>query len=525
MGEKPENNEVMSIIPPEVLEWIKLERVQIKEVTDTHYKVRYGGEEVTIAKSTRSYFVEGGGGSGGMGLTLDLRQKLCLTMGGIFQDKNAPDEFKTVMIFHELREREYKRQEMEKAHQRAVHDEILYVLKYLPPELHEAYFKWADAYRNRRKKTDKMAEEKVIETNRRRQELLRGMGLSPIQDNPNSFVVPNQSASQLRITLKPISTEDPSKSTHKTWKCFTVDTSNELLQFPDPLAERDLGTGHLGAYLHAIKAYGEEIKWANEMGYFDDGHDAFRNPSLPIGHMWTIPPENDLNSMTKKYDINGVAHDWQSSKPCMGLRLSDTFKQWLSETVGDLPIKDWAYASFDDGIQFMIRDDATSDDAQPARRYREFHEPKLREWNEQFAPIEGLYEAFQERLDFLKEQGFHLTENSYQKGNPKVTSCKKLPNIEIGIISPMEFLNKMGGGALNDAQAKEYCAADFPGFIIRSQYHPIHPLHGKPLAMADIEREINNINPEKSEKSQSVKQVANHHYPDSHHAEEGEQKL
>jgi hypothetical protein len=51
------------------------------------------------------------------------------------------------MIFHEIREREYKAVGFEDAHSRAINDEILYALKFLSADMQKDYFQFASERR------------------------------------------------------------------------------------------------------------------------------------------------------------------------------------------------------------------------------------------------------------------------------------------------------------------------------------------------------------------------------------------
>jgi len=139
-------------------------RVKIIKETPEAYLVKFGAENIEVRKSDETYFESESGSSGpashGMALCQEIRQ-LLLPVNGIFQDEEAERKFAEVMIFHELREKEYDETALEddpdvSAHQKAVHDEILYVLKHLPPADQEEYFRFADKYRKRAvKRTDK----------------------------------------------------------------------------------------------------------------------------------------------------------------------------------------------------------------------------------------------------------------------------------------------------------------------------------------------------------------------------------
>jgi hypothetical protein len=128
-------------------EWIEFPRVKILREDEETYTVEYNGEEVTINKAEMEH--QGGAYySSGGSPTIELRQQMqqvLQPMHGLFLDREIPQEFREAIIFHELREREYSG--FEDAHQRAVHDEILYVLKHFSPELRKQYFEFAEKER------------------------------------------------------------------------------------------------------------------------------------------------------------------------------------------------------------------------------------------------------------------------------------------------------------------------------------------------------------------------------------------
>ncbi len=133
-------------------DWIELERVTIVRETDDSYLVKYNNETVEVAKDTESHWAAGEGVGGSAvasnGMHLEQRlEQLLIPEHGFFQDEAAPDFAKEVMIFHEIRESEYAKAGFEDAHTRAVHDEMLYVLKYFTPEQQEEYWGFAERYR------------------------------------------------------------------------------------------------------------------------------------------------------------------------------------------------------------------------------------------------------------------------------------------------------------------------------------------------------------------------------------------
>jgi len=124
----------------------------IKENKDAYF-IRYGKEKREIIKDNKTYFEMPSSDFSGQGFRLAqaLKQKLHFK-GGIFQDKEAPKKFQEVMMFHELREWEYKEHDIEDAHERAVNDEILYILKYFSLEDQKAYLEFAKEYREKAQK-------------------------------------------------------------------------------------------------------------------------------------------------------------------------------------------------------------------------------------------------------------------------------------------------------------------------------------------------------------------------------------
>lgn len=121
---------------------IQFPRVKIVKETPEAFEVKLGDKNYKISKGANTEFVMGSVGSTSMGLRQELRQVIELKTE-IFQETTAPKEFMEVMIFHELREMEYVEGGFEDAHDRAVHDETLYVIKYFEKDKRERYFKFA----------------------------------------------------------------------------------------------------------------------------------------------------------------------------------------------------------------------------------------------------------------------------------------------------------------------------------------------------------------------------------------------
>lgn len=125
-----------------------LPKVTLISEDKDEFIVEYKGEQISVEKNDETCFVSGGAVEAvGMGLRCALQQGLGIT-DKIYQDDEAR-EFMDVMIFHEIREKEYKEAGFEDAHQRAVHDEILYIMVHLP-EKQRAYFEFAKEYREAR---------------------------------------------------------------------------------------------------------------------------------------------------------------------------------------------------------------------------------------------------------------------------------------------------------------------------------------------------------------------------------------
>jgi len=130
---------------------ISLERVKIVKETPDVYIVKCGNNEFQIAKDSDSHFSLGSSSPQiELGLSLNLEQRI-IPETGIFQDESAPIEFKEIMMFHEIREKEYAESGVEDAHQRAVNDEILYTLKFFDKKTQEKYFKFAEEYREQKR--------------------------------------------------------------------------------------------------------------------------------------------------------------------------------------------------------------------------------------------------------------------------------------------------------------------------------------------------------------------------------------
>jgi hypothetical protein len=127
-------------------ELISIPRLEILEETEEFFTVKLGEEEFHVAKSSESSFTVAGTSGARLAQRLEIRQVM-LPDVGIFQDEEAPKEFKEVMILHEIREMEYKKAGFQDAHKRAMQDEVLYILKYFKPDLQQSYLEFARKYR------------------------------------------------------------------------------------------------------------------------------------------------------------------------------------------------------------------------------------------------------------------------------------------------------------------------------------------------------------------------------------------
>lgn len=140
---------------------IDLPRVEIVREDESGYTIKFGDEEIEIIKSDETYFEAGTQKSTVSGLS--LKPALAFNIGGIFHDKDVPKEFTEVMIFHEIREREYKEVGFEDAHYRAINDEILYALKYLSADTQKTYFQFAKERREIARLEEEKTEKKKTE--------------------------------------------------------------------------------------------------------------------------------------------------------------------------------------------------------------------------------------------------------------------------------------------------------------------------------------------------------------------------
>ena len=132
-----------------IREMIGFDRVKILEVVEGGYRVEYNGNEIEIADHEESHWASGSFG-GGLSLRQELRQTMSLVPeSGLYQDRDAPEEFIEVMMFHEIREKEYAEAGFEDAHARALRDEALYITQHFDGKTQQTYLEWAKEYRLR----------------------------------------------------------------------------------------------------------------------------------------------------------------------------------------------------------------------------------------------------------------------------------------------------------------------------------------------------------------------------------------
>lgn len=143
-------------------DWIKFPRVKIIGEDDNTYTVNYGEEEYTFSKEEmEGEMGEYAAGCAVMEITQTVRQEL-RSAHGFFLDLDIPPEFREAIIFHELREKEYAGEE--DAHQKAVHDEILYITKHFSLKLRKQYLKLMGKERERavrKKQTEERNNEEI----------------------------------------------------------------------------------------------------------------------------------------------------------------------------------------------------------------------------------------------------------------------------------------------------------------------------------------------------------------------------
>ncbi|MBT4917352.1 hypothetical protein HN709_05180 [Candidatus Peregrinibacteria bacterium] len=171
MGEVAENGSTAEV-SPEVLEhigaeerqlmaeWIKFPKVTVTKETKSYIEVEFDGVSYKFTKAPESSYSSGGG----MGMSLGLAMaQVQIQLRALFQKKDVRQEFMEVMCFHELRERHHASQRVEDPHQAAVHDEILYAIKYLESELLKEYFEFAEGVRAKEKPKRRLDLDQLIE--------------------------------------------------------------------------------------------------------------------------------------------------------------------------------------------------------------------------------------------------------------------------------------------------------------------------------------------------------------------------
>lgn len=142
---------------------ITFTRLSILQETDEQYRIQYGEREIFIRKGKESSFLMPSEYVGG-GMRLQMTQFQQLNIDTqVLQDAGAPSDFIEVMMFHELREMEYVQARFIDAHNRAVHDEILYVLKFFQTEQQAEYFDWAAQYRRHAMEKNKSIDNEDME--------------------------------------------------------------------------------------------------------------------------------------------------------------------------------------------------------------------------------------------------------------------------------------------------------------------------------------------------------------------------
>ncbi len=126
-----------------LLRGIAMPKITFLNETEYAYTVAFDGAEYTIGKSDVCEFVVPHNTPLGSSTpSLQLQNAGC-----IFIDQATPKEFHELLILHELREMEYKIAGFTDAHQRAIHDELLYILQYFDTKKREQYLEFAKAYR------------------------------------------------------------------------------------------------------------------------------------------------------------------------------------------------------------------------------------------------------------------------------------------------------------------------------------------------------------------------------------------
>ena len=141
-----------------IAENITLDKVNILEETQNEYRIDYKNETFKIIKDKETSFEIS---SQDYSQKLEMKLELRLSTGSdILQDESVPKEFKEATIFHELREIEYVEANLENPHERALNDEMLYIIKFFNEKTRREYLKFAKQYRKEKLK------EEVLEKNK-----------------------------------------------------------------------------------------------------------------------------------------------------------------------------------------------------------------------------------------------------------------------------------------------------------------------------------------------------------------------
>lgn len=143
-----ETDETLPQLEIDALETIA-QLVEIPRVTDiqedeNYYQCTYNGNLYCFKKDTASTVEVPASSTDGPKMALTMRHTLDAKFT---QDQFANREFFEVMMLHEIREVEYMEAGFPDTHQRAVHDEMLYVIKYLGKSRLKPYLEYAGKYR------------------------------------------------------------------------------------------------------------------------------------------------------------------------------------------------------------------------------------------------------------------------------------------------------------------------------------------------------------------------------------------
>ncbi|MBI4281221.1 hypothetical protein HY625_00185 [Candidatus Uhrbacteria bacterium] len=150
----PEEEKTESKAPGDIRGMITLSRLQIEEEDKDGYHVVFEGKNFFIAKDPESsrFIFRRVNAAQQPSMQMEMRQEaLLLPSTEIFQDASAPKLWKEVMMLHEIRESEYVAAGFKDAHERAMNDEVLYIVKHFSPKDQRAYRAFAEAYRTRAK--------------------------------------------------------------------------------------------------------------------------------------------------------------------------------------------------------------------------------------------------------------------------------------------------------------------------------------------------------------------------------------